>query len=87
VEALPTPALLLTAGEPMEADDGSQDHAAELVAAEAEPAPRRRRSAKKAAAKPAGGRASRKAPRPAAAKTPSKPGSRKRAKPAAGPAA
>jgi hypothetical protein len=86
VEELPTPALLLSAGEPMEADDGSQDHAAELIVAEAEPPTRRRRSTKKAA-KPAGGRASRKAPRPAAPKPAAKPSSRKRAKPAAGPAA
>jgi hypothetical protein len=87
VEALPTPALLLTAGEPMEADDGRQDNAAELVVAEAEPAPRRRRSAKNASAKTAGNRSSRK-PRPTGStKTAAKTSSRKRAKPAAGPAA
>jgi hypothetical protein len=86
VEALPTPALL-AAGEPMEADDGSQDNAAELLVAEAEPAPRRRRSAKKATATAGGGRSSRKGARPTGTtKTAAKTSSRKRAKPAAGPA-
>ncbi|MEP7356694.1 MAG: RNA-binding domain-containing protein [Anaerolineales bacterium] len=92
VDALPTPALLLAEDEAVEgivAPQMALDEAlaGDKPAAEAEPAPKRRRSSKKAAAKSAGGRSTRKSSRPAATKTAAKTSSRKRAKPAAGSAA